>query len=223
MSPLPSRLSTELDHIVIVAATLDQGVQFCSDVLGVAPSGGGEHARIGTHNRLLYLGPGLYLEVIAINPNAAPSPVPRWFGMDDPQVRERIDDTPVLLTFVARTNDIATVQRQMPELGSVQTMQRGDLQWQITLAADGGLCEEGCLPAVIAWPQGVHPSANLPDTGCRLLSLEVCHPEPERLEARWRQIGLAPDGRLLVRAVPAGEPARLVAHISTPSGIRTLG
>ena len=45
---------------------------------------GGRHARFGTHNRLLGLGPDLYLEVIAPDPDAAPFEGPRWFGLDTP-------------------------------------------------------------------------------------------------------------------------------------------
>ena len=56
----------ELDHIVIAAATLDEGTQFTEDLLGVLLASGGQHHFMGTHNRLLSLGPKTYLEVIEV-------------------------------------------------------------------------------------------------------------------------------------------------------------
>ena len=58
----------ELDHLVVSAATLAEGVAYVEEALGVAMAGGGEHAHMGTHNRLLSLGPSDYLEVIAVDP-----------------------------------------------------------------------------------------------------------------------------------------------------------
>ena len=46
-------MKTTIDHLVVAAGTLEQGVQWCHDTLGVQPELGGEHARYGTHNRLL--------------------------------------------------------------------------------------------------------------------------------------------------------------------------
>ena len=55
----------EIDHIVIGAATLRQGADWVERHLGARPSGGGVHEGAGTHNLLLGLGSGCYLEVIA--------------------------------------------------------------------------------------------------------------------------------------------------------------
>src|SRR5260370_39961673 len=60
-----------LDHLVISARTLDEGTQYVADTLGVAPAGGGAHPQMRTHNRLLNLWGGAYLEVIAIDQQAA--------------------------------------------------------------------------------------------------------------------------------------------------------
>ena len=61
---------SEIDHLVVVADNLDQGVAWCQATLGVAPGPGGRHANMGTHNRLLALGsatfPASYLEILAI-------------------------------------------------------------------------------------------------------------------------------------------------------------
>ncbi|BBP54163.1 hypothetical protein PHLH3_37890 [Pseudomonas sp. St386] len=51
-------MKTTIDHLVIVATDLDTGCAFVTDALGVALQPGGVHSRMGTHNRLLHLGPG---------------------------------------------------------------------------------------------------------------------------------------------------------------------
>ncbi|MEO7940296.1 MAG: VOC family protein, partial [Burkholderiaceae bacterium] len=45
-------MKTQIDHLVVVAKTLDQGVQWCEATFGITPGPGGEHAQFGTHNRL---------------------------------------------------------------------------------------------------------------------------------------------------------------------------
>lgn len=207
--------SARLDHLVIVAASLEQGIAWCEGHFGVAPSGGGAHARMGTHNCLLYLGPDLYLEIIAINPKADNPEIARWFGMDDITARERVATAPELRTFMVAVDDIGSASAALPQLGAVEQMRRGDLQWQITVRPDGAMQEEGCLPGLIQWPQGVHPSASLPDSGCRLVCLEVHHPEPARLEMQWHALGLQQNEQLVIRAAPV---SKLIAHLLTPKG-----
>jgi hypothetical protein len=86
--------ATRFDHFVIAAAHLDDGAAWLHDRLGVSMSGGGRHRRMGTHNRLLRLGDGRYLEVIAVDA-AAPAPDrPRWFGLDQPAMQARLAHEP---------------------------------------------------------------------------------------------------------------------------------
>ncbi len=62
----------KLDHLVIAARTLDEGARYVAARLGVETAAGGAHPLMRTHNRLLNLYGGAYLEVIAIDPAAAP-------------------------------------------------------------------------------------------------------------------------------------------------------
>ena len=100
-------MSNRLDHLVVAAASLEQGVAWCEATLGVTPGPGGVHATMGTHNRLLRIAteafPDAYLEIIAIDPAAPPPGRPRWFGLDEPALRERVAQHPRLVTAVVRT------------------------------------------------------------------------------------------------------------------------
>jgi hypothetical protein len=98
-------VASRVDHLVIAAETLPQGIAWCENTLFVAPVMGGEHPLMGTHNALLRIGspafPRAYLEIIAINP-AVPDPKrKRWFDLDDPALRNAIRQQPRLVHFVA--------------------------------------------------------------------------------------------------------------------------
>ena len=62
-----------LDHLVVAAATLEQGEDYIESRLGARPLRGGKHVAMGTHNSLLRLGEKTYLEVIAVDPDGKPS------------------------------------------------------------------------------------------------------------------------------------------------------
>ncbi|MBP0598795.1 VOC family protein [Herbaspirillum sp. LeCh32-8] len=211
-------LHTEPDHLVVTAATLEAGMNWVAEMIGVsmAPRIGGEHLRLGTHNALMSLGPGFYLEVIAVNP-AAPRPSrARWFGMD----ALAPDAPPRVAHWVARTGDIhAAAQAATINPGIVEEMSRGSLQWLITIAADGALPCDGAMPSLIQWQSEPHPAAALPDLGCRLVQLNVVHPQAPAIRASLHAIGLQEE-RLILRDAAA---PKITASIMTPQGLKTLG
>ena len=96
-----------LDHLVIGARSLEEGRSFVADLLGVSPVAGGTHPHMGTHNVLLSLGGSVYLEVIAVDPEAEPPDRPRWFSLDNPNILQVLKQGPRLLTWVARTPRIS--------------------------------------------------------------------------------------------------------------------
>ena len=203
-----------LDHIVITAPSLASGVEYVRGILGIAPGPGGEHPRMGTHNALLKLGATTYLEVIAVNPSATPPARARWFELD----RLGPDASPRLSAWVARSSDLKTVAVASPiPLGMVESATRGDLAWNITLPAGGGLVEGGVVPMVIEWTSGSHPAGRLPDLGLSLELLELAHPRPEAIESVLRWIGF--EGSV---SVQQGEAPALKARVRTPGGTKTL-
>ena len=210
-------MSSCIDHLIITAPSLEAGAAFVRQTLGVAPGPGGKHPRMGTHNLLLRLGAGLFLEVIAIDPDAPGPGRPRWFGLD----RLRADALPSLAGWVARTDDIRGAAAASTEaLGMVEPMTRGTLDWLITIPGDGELPLGGAGPALIEWHAPVHPSATLPEHGLWLVKLEIFHAEPPRIGRLLRAIGF--DGLLSVSAVPASALPYLTAQIGTPHGVREL-
>ena len=217
---------SHIDHLVVAAETLDQGVQWCESVLGVVPGPGGQHAFMGTHNRLLRIAsptyPRAYFEIIAIDP-AAPQPSrQRWFDMDDPALQHALHETPRLIHFVAATANASAALKGLRQVGIergplVRTQREtatGPLRWQISVRRDGQRLFYGGLPTIIQWG-AMHPADSLPDSGLGLLSVKVRHPRPTDLRAAHAAIGLQGV------AVEQGPP-NVVATLSTPKGIVTL-
>lgn len=200
----------DLDHLAVAAEDLKTGRAHIEDALKVKLQPGGQHAHFGTHNLLLGLDDGLYLEVIAIDPEAPSPGYPRWFDLD------RFSGTPRLTNWICRTNALAEALQNYPQAGSPVALARGDLRWQMAVPEDGILPFDGLFPALIAWQGTGHPANRLHASGCRLKRLIVCHPEASQLQSL-----LAPalsDERVVF---DAGAPA-MRAEIATPGGLSVL-
>ena len=201
----------ELDHIAVVANTLEEAVNHVESALGVSLQAGGQHAVFGTHNRLLGLADGLYLEAIATDPAAAPIGRARWFDLD------RFSGPPRLSNWICSTSDISSgLTRLGPKAGQEVALARGDLRWVMAVPEDGILPFDNMFPALIEWLSPVHPSAMLADAGCVLRRLVVSHPEAARL--RTEITAELRDPLVVFETGPAG----LRAEIDTPNGLRVL-
>lgn len=213
-------MSLAPDHLVVAARTLEEGAQWLETRCGVPTVPGGRHARMGTHNRLLSLGPGLYLEIIAIDPKAPPPGRPRWFALDSPAMAERLARGPALVHWVARTDDLDGARAAHPrEVGEILAMARGDFRWRIGVAADGALPAGGAFPTLIQWDGDAHPASAAPDSGCRLEALNVRCPEAQAVRARLATLGLDPQGPV---HFAASDAVGLSAFLRTPGGIVIL-
>ncbi len=219
--------SARVDHLVVVADSLEQGAAWCERTLGVAPGPGGEHELMGTHNRLLRIAtvdfPQAYFELIARNPAVPAPPRTRWFDMDQAAQQATVrEQGPRLAHWVARVPDLDAALSAWRRLGidrggaieASRETPRGLLRWRISLRPDGQRLFDGCLPTLIEW-SGTHPAAGMPECGVTLHAMSVQHPRAALLGQALAAIGM--------EHVPATEgPANLCATLRTPQGVIRL-
>jgi Glyoxalase-like domain len=206
------------DHLIVAAATLEQGEEFIESQLGARPQRGGRHVAMGTHNSLLKVGPRAYLEVIAIDPDGAAPARARWFELDRPEMQTQLRAAPRLIHWAASTGDIDATRRACTiDPGPAHAMSRGGFNWRITIPEDGHLPGGGVLPTLVAWPDERHPTDTMPDARIRLASIAASHPEPARIRGALAALGLAE-----TLQVTFAVKARLAAMLHTPRGTVTL-
>ena len=191
-----------VDHLVLGCHSLEQGLD---------PGG-------GTHNALLSLGDGQYLEIIAPDPR-------------QPGVLGRFGDltryeTPTLVTWAATAQgltDLAGRLRaqgmELAELtpGSRQLPTGSSLRWQtLSLHHDSG--KE--IPFLIEWgAESLHPSTGAP-TGCRLVDFTLFSVRPERTLTLLGILSLA---TLASQIQPLEDSSVILqATLSTPRGLVIL-
>jgi hypothetical protein len=200
-----------IDHVVYGVPDLAAGVADLERRLGVRAEFGGQHVGLGTCNAILSLGARTYLEIIAPDPDQAPPPHPRPFGLDDLS-------SPGLVGWAVACDDIdaaaATCRTHGYDPGDVVDMERRRpdgtvLRWRLTRGAAAGP-----LPFLIQWDGAEHPARSGPQ-GLSLESLEVQLPDPARLATVLQ--ALAVD----VTVTPAPD-AWLVADVRGPQGVTRL-
>ena len=216
-------MTARVDHLVVAAASLEEGAAWCEATLGVVPHAGGEHVFMGTHNRLLRIAtvdyPRAYFEIIAVQPGRTPQRERRWFDLDDESLRDALRRSgPRLVHFVACVPDVRAAVARWETLGiergevveASRMTARGLLQWQITIRPDGQRLFDGVLPTLIEWG-ATHPAPALPESGVTLHALTATHPEAARLRTAWDAIALQ-------RVALKEGPANLCAVLDTPRG-----
>lgn len=196
-----------LDHVAVATERLDEGAAAVEAALGLPLQGGGQHAAMGTHNRLLGLGAD-YLEVIAIDPAGQAPAQPRWFDLD------RFSGPARATTWICRCDDLdAALAAAPPGAGVPWSLARGDLSWRMAVPVDGILPFDGLFPALIQWQGPAHPAPRLTDVGARLAALRLFSPQAEALRAALAP--LVADDRV---SVIAADAPRMEAVIVTPRG-----
>jgi len=176
-------MNSRIDHIVIGAVNLISGTKILETKLRTKFSPGGEHQIMGTHNKLLKLQSDIYLEVIANNPNIDKPSRQRWFSLDETKTKEKIKHAPKTLSWVLAVDNIEkTVKTCGYNPGEILQMSRGELTWKITVPSNGGLVDNGVLPALIEWPINQHPSTNLINSKVSINKLSIFHPESYKIK-----------------------------------------
>ena len=209
----------KIDHIAFAAQSLDQAKAYASQLFGVALPAGGKHPLMGTHNLVTRIAPGVFLEFIAIDPEALAPNRARWFALDRLMREGKLEGAPRLfgwdasLPGLARNNAIQSPQHELLEVS------RGDLRWHFFHRADGEPEAGGCLPAFIDWAGGKSPADRMQDVGLRLNRFQLAHPEMAAIRTRLHGLGWAaasPENRY-VEFTDAAVPA-LTLVLDTPNG-----
>jgi hypothetical protein len=219
-------MTTQVDHLVVAATSLAEGVAWCESTLGITPGPGGEHPLMGTHNRLFKVAssehPAAYFEIIAINSEASKARADcrrRWFDLDDSGLQHTLASTgPRLVHLVANMTEagrgVASLALQRIDRGPLLEASRmtpnGLLAWKITVRDDGQRLFNGMLPTLIEWG-AVHPTHNMAASGVTLQALAVCHPQAGLLQDAYKVIDL--NGVDITPGAP-----NLVATLHTPKG-----
>jgi hypothetical protein len=198
-----------LDHLVYGAPDLDRAIEEVEQKTGVRPAYGGKHAGGLTHNALLSLGPGRYLEIIA-PVRDAPLAGELPFGLasiGEPRLAAwavTVDDLEGRVQAAKKAGydagPIISGGRELPDGSS--------LSWRLAVRPQPA--GDGLVPFPIQWQSEPHPSATSPD-GCEFVSLRGEHPEPAAIEVLLN--ALAVD-----ISVERGPTPRLIATLDTPNG-----
>ena len=204
-----------IDHLVYAVPNLADGVAEVAQRLGVTPTVGGRHPSFGTHNALVALAGGGYLEILAPDPTNHTAPRPRWMGVD-------VLSAPRLTRWAVGSSDLtadaARLAAYEPELGRVVdgARQRPDgawLRWRLTVPRP--LPEVEVVPFCIDWSgSAALPTDGLPAPQLRLTALRLTHPDPAAVRPVVEALGLAV-------TVTTG-PARIAATLVGPVGTLTL-
>ncbi|HYN20786.1 MAG TPA: VOC family protein [Thermoanaerobaculia bacterium] len=200
-------LAGQVDHLVLGVSDLNAGIEEFRSRTGVEPVFGGNHPNGGTRNALASLGDGIYIEIIAPNPDAELSPM---FG----SLKNLSTLTPIM--WAAAVDDAEAAKALLVSKGHAATpVMKGSrvkpdgsvLKWQ-TVAVPSS---SSYLPFFIQWDKdSTHPSKSSP-AGCSLVSLSITDPNPEALEKLLAAFQLTPD-------VKTGSPASFAIVLKCPKG-----
>jgi catechol 2,3-dioxygenase-like lactoylglutathione lyase family enzyme len=202
--------AAHIDHIVVGVPDLDAATEAIAGLTGVRPVFGGEHPRRGTHNALLSLGDGIYLELIAARPGAEapgfealaalPGPLPVDWAV-------RVDDVQAVSSRLRAAGFAPTA----PNPGSRQTPAGAVLHWEtfgLEPAPPGA-------PFFIHWlPETPHPSGTSPG-GCSLQRLEIATPDAAALIRLRDALGLRLD-------IQESQATSMALTLQCPKGTVTL-
>jgi hypothetical protein len=205
-----SALLSRVDHIVYGAPTLSAGIERLERLLGVRATPGGQHPGAGTRNALIALGPTVYLEILAPDPEQTKPDSPRRFGLDDLV-------TPRLVAWAAKGSDLHQIvndaRRASVNLGDVtpgnrRTPDGAVLSWHVT--DQRARIADGIAPFFIDWGDTPHP-ATTAAAGATLLELRAEHPDAAGVQRILSTLGFD------FHVTPGVKPA-LVAIIASPRG-----
>ena len=143
----------KLDHIVLGCNTLQEGTDYVEKKLGLTLSEIGNHLHMGTHNRVIKISENIYLEVIAIDPNANKPKHFRWFNLDNKKQQARLKKSPQIIGYVIENQNPDMLKFYNPFFEA----SRGNYCWEFAMPKSDDtlindeLIESGLVPSLIKW------------------------------------------------------------------------
>lgn len=177
------------DHLLYAGPDLDELKSDLNRRSGLQAVTGGRHADWGSHNALVGLGEGNYLELVAPEPGAT-GPWGDLFGTLP---------GPSLQAWCVRAGPAAEVEERLATVGVGTRRVAGGrrladgsmLTWQLVFPVDHGF--GGALPFFIDWGEAVHPSLSLV-ASATLTGLTVTHPASDEYARVLGAVGKPPPG-----------------------------
>jgi hypothetical protein len=180
--------AAQIDHIILGIDDLDRGVKAFEAATGVKPVYGGKHPG-GTHNALVSLGDGIYLEILAVQQGVT---VPADYA----ELKKMKTLTPI--GWAVSSSDSAELRNRLsaagiavsePVDGSRTTPTGSTLSWQ-SFALNENSPE---APFFIVWSeQTAHPSTTSP-SGCKLQQWSIASPRVKDLKRLRKALDLRVD------------------------------
>ena len=131
------------------------------------------------------VGDGIYIQVIAIDLSLMVPSTPRWFGLGNPMIEDRMKNGPILMHYVLRTSDMEATLKGLEsdllkKLRPVHEASRSDLSWKITINETGLPQEGGCLPTLIEW-YSTPPQYGMAWPRPEFERIHLCHSSPDAI------------------------------------------
>ena len=180
---------SSIDHFVLGIHDLKTGMDEFEAKSGIAPVFGGVHEKVGTHNALVSLGEGKYLEILApIDKNSRANSA---FG-------DLNKETLTPVGWVIGTTNSSVIETILESHGIVhsgiiplsrKTSQGNEIKWSNIFHHHEG--KPSANPFFIEWEDlSIHPSITLPQHGCSLESFSINSQGEDQLTAFLKAIML---------------------------------
>lgn len=205
----------ELDHLVVGGPDLAVLKRTFLEQHGLRALPGGRHPGRGTHNALLGLGQGCYLELLAPDPEADGGDWANALAyLGEPALHAWCLRVPDAAEAAARLEAGGLAARRMPGARSLQG--GGELRWELVFAEGHGF--GGAMPFFVDWLGSQHPSAGLPPEA-RCSGLALRHPAAPALHSLLAGLGELPQ---VLSFVQDASPW-LQLSLETASGVVEIG
>lgn len=205
---------TAFDHFIYGGADLDAMRADFAGFTGVEPSVGGCHPGMGTRNALASLDGGVYLELLAPDPQQPQQANmgarvgafarSQLFAYMLKAAGGELEAAQAVLERGGIASDLIDASRATPDGAT--------LRWRLLVPRANPFGDH--LPKFIDWLHTPHPSTSAA-RGCGFEAFELGHPRADELAALLRELGVP----LPVHA--ADRPYQLL-RIRTPRGARVL-